>query len=110
MVGWYHSHPHMGVFFSGQDKAVHRIVFDQPWHIALVVDPSTARRGLFGGNQGELVGLPGYYVIKPEVVPEKKDLAGTTILPATHEPSEPVSNLQGDLQGETTHGWLVAQI
>ncbi len=63
MVGWYHSHPRLGVFFSGQDNDVHRVVFNQPWHVALVIDPSTGQAGFYGWTDDRPDRLPGYYVL-----------------------------------------------
>lgn len=63
MVGWYHSHPRLGVFFSGQDNDVHRVVFNQPWHVALVIDPSTGQAGFYGWTDGRPDRLAGYYVL-----------------------------------------------
>ncbi|XUM23206.1 Mov34/MPN/PAD-1 family protein [Bradyrhizobium oligotrophicum S58] len=39
VVGWYHSHPDLGVFFSGTDRRTQRAFFNQPHSIGLVVDP-----------------------------------------------------------------------
>jgi proteasome lid subunit RPN8/RPN11 len=70
MVGWYHSHPRLGVFFSGQDSDVHRVVFNQPWHVALVIDPSTGQAGFFGWVNGRPARFPGYYVLEDSVQPQ----------------------------------------
>lgn len=39
IVGWFHSHPGLGVFMSATDAATQRAFYNQPWHLALVVDP-----------------------------------------------------------------------
>lgn len=39
VVGWYHSHPGHTCFLSKTDLATQRSSFDQPYHVALVVDP-----------------------------------------------------------------------
>jgi proteasome lid subunit RPN8/RPN11 len=39
VVGWFHSHPALGVFMSATDAATQRAFFNQSWHLALVVDP-----------------------------------------------------------------------
>lgn len=47
-VGWYHSHPGLGVFVSGMDCDLHSRVFAaQPWCIAVVVDPEQGSAGAF---------------------------------------------------------------
>jgi proteasome lid subunit RPN8/RPN11 len=50
VVGWYHSHPGLGIFFSGTDRATHRSFFNQPWSVALVVDPVRDEAGWFIGS------------------------------------------------------------
>lgn len=39
IVGWYHSHPGFGAFFSGTDRRTHHHFFPAPFHIGLVLDP-----------------------------------------------------------------------
>jgi proteasome lid subunit RPN8/RPN11 len=47
-VGWYHSHPGIGVFLSEHDRFVHRQFFgDMPWYLALVLDPSSGEMAVF---------------------------------------------------------------
>ncbi len=47
IVGWYHTHPGWTVFLSDWDLFIHRNFFQEPWQIALVVDPSLDRAGFF---------------------------------------------------------------
>lgn len=55
LLGWYHTHPHMGVFFSQWDTWIHRYFFPQIWQVALVVEPCTSIGGFFVRNSdGEL--------------------------------------------------------
>ena len=39
IVGWYHSHPNLGVFMSEIDIESHKKYFRLPYQVALVVDP-----------------------------------------------------------------------
>lgn len=39
VVGWYHSHPNLGAFFSGTDRRTQKSFFHHPHCIGLVVDP-----------------------------------------------------------------------
>lgn len=39
IVGWYHSHPDLGVFFSETDRATQKNFFRQDFSIGIVVDP-----------------------------------------------------------------------
>jgi proteasome lid subunit RPN8/RPN11 len=45
-LGWYHTHPRQGIFFSAQDRDAHRL-FQKPHEFALVVDPQVMQAGLF---------------------------------------------------------------
>ena len=47
IVGWYHTHPGMGVFLSSHDAWLHRHFFPEPWQVALVIDPNSATGGFF---------------------------------------------------------------
>jgi len=53
IVGWYHTHPNLGVFFSADDVIVHSAAFVLPWHIGLVIDPVRGE-GFVVGWQNEL--------------------------------------------------------
>ena len=65
VVGWFHTHPDLGVFYSGDDVVVHTVGFALPWHVGLVVDPIRLKVGWFGwfpkGERQELDKLAGYY-------------------------------------------------
>jgi proteasome lid subunit RPN8/RPN11 len=54
VVGWYHTHPRMGIFLSGYDVWLHNHFFPQPWQVALVVEPHSKQGGLFVRKAGEL--------------------------------------------------------
>jgi proteasome lid subunit RPN8/RPN11 len=47
ILGWYHTHPHMGVFLSQYDTWLHGNFFPEPWQVALVVEPVEALGGFF---------------------------------------------------------------
>ncbi len=47
LVGWFHTHPRMGVFLSGYDVWLHEHFFPQPWQVALVIEPHSASGGFF---------------------------------------------------------------
>lgn len=44
VVGWYHSHPHLGAFFSGTDRRTQRAFFAQPYSVGWVIDPYATDR------------------------------------------------------------------
>ncbi|MDQ7823355.1 MAG: Mov34/MPN/PAD-1 family protein [Candidatus Eremiobacteraeota bacterium] len=39
IIGWYHSHPNLGAFFSGTDRATQRAFFNHPYSLGVVIDP-----------------------------------------------------------------------
>jgi proteasome lid subunit RPN8/RPN11 len=47
LVGWYHTHPGMGVFLSGHDLWLHRHFFPEAWQVALVIEPHSSSGGFF---------------------------------------------------------------
>jgi len=47
IVGWYHTHPRMGIFLSHYDTWLHKYFFPEPWQVALVVEPHSANGGIF---------------------------------------------------------------
>lgn len=51
IIGWYHSHPDLGVFMSSTDAATQRAFYSQDWSLALVVDPIRQKAGWFSGPE-----------------------------------------------------------
>ncbi len=49
VVGWFHSHPGLGVYMSGTDRATQRSFYAHPWNLALVVDPLAHDSAWFAG-------------------------------------------------------------
>lgn len=47
VVGWYHSHPDLGAFFSGTDRNTQRAFFGQPYSIGWVLDPDRVEQKVF---------------------------------------------------------------
>lgn len=63
-VGWYHTHPRLGVFLSSHDTWLHRNFFTDPTHVALVVDPYYEQAGFFcyqTGNKFDPVRYVGFF-------------------------------------------------
>ena len=61
IVGWFHTHPGLGVFYSSDDVVVHTAAFTLPWHVGLVVDPLGNVASYFGWQDGRLAPIPGYF-------------------------------------------------
>jgi proteasome lid subunit RPN8/RPN11 len=75
IVGWYHTHPNLGVFYSADDVVVHRAAFVMPWQVGLVYDPVRGEGCLVGwqgtvaaGEEGNLVEINGYYELLDEQI------------------------------------------
>ena len=56
VVGWYHSHPNLGAFFSGIDRQNQAAVFHHPYSLGLVIDPIRHEEKWFVGKDS--IGLP----------------------------------------------------
>ena len=65
VVGWFHTHPDLGVFFSADDEVVHAAAFTQPWHVGLVVDPIRNTSSFFGWAGDLIRAVPGFYELIP---------------------------------------------
>jgi len=55
VIGWYHSHPGFGPFFSSTDKKTQKGFFRQPFQIGLVVDPFNKEEKWFCGHNSDPV-------------------------------------------------------
>ncbi len=47
IVGWYHSHPGLGAFFSGTDRATQAAFFNQAYSVGWVIGPSDGTHACF---------------------------------------------------------------
>ncbi len=47
LVGWYHSHPGMGIFLSTYDTWLHQNFFPNAYQVALVIEPYSLKGGFF---------------------------------------------------------------
>ena len=65
IVGWYHTHPGLGVFLSAPDRFIHGSFFNAPTQIALVIDPRTFVWGLFHWHGDELRAVNRYFLYAP---------------------------------------------
>ena len=48
-VGWWHTHPNMGIFMSGTDQDTQRKYYNKDWQFAIVLNPQAKRWGVFIG-------------------------------------------------------------
>lgn len=79
VVGWYHSHPGFGVFFSGIDRSTQASFFAHPYCLGLVVDPVAHKRRLFVGAECAEATF--------RIVPGAEMLGGALSIEGTEEPN-----------------------
>jgi proteasome lid subunit RPN8/RPN11 len=53
LLGWYHSHPGLGVQMSSTDRQTQQRHFAADWQVGLVVDPYTYARQFYLGAAAE---------------------------------------------------------
>jgi len=75
IVGWYHSHPGLGVFLSATDRFTQQCFFANPWQIALVVDTNRNSFGFFFGREG----LPAQTITYATVFPKEQPASDLSI-------------------------------
>ena len=61
IVGWYHTHPNMGIFLSHYDTWLHNNFFPEPWQVALVVEPVAGTAGFFVRQKNNLFDPTRYF-------------------------------------------------
>jgi proteasome lid subunit RPN8/RPN11 len=69
LLGWYHTHPGMGVFLSEYDTWLHRNFFPEAYQVALVIEPHSSSGGFFvRGEDGNLntQGCRGFYELNDD--------------------------------------------
>ena len=47
ILGWFHTHPGYGIFLSSADQFIDQNYFNEPFHIAIVIDPTKPEIGIF---------------------------------------------------------------
>lgn len=63
VVGWYHSHPGIGAFFSATDRRTQKAFFNNTYSLGVVVDPSRNEWRCYSGPDSEEIS-PGLTVVK----------------------------------------------
>ncbi|WP_408328574.1 M67 family metallopeptidase [Paraburkholderia nemoris] len=61
VVGWYHTHPNLGAFFSGTDRTTQRGFFRELYSLGLVFDPIRNEEAWFIGPESDPL-------LKPQIV------------------------------------------
>ena len=62
VVGWYHSHPNLGAFFSGTDIRNQKANFNSSFHFGLVVDPFRNEYAIFRGADSKPIHLSNFFI------------------------------------------------
>lgn len=57
VVGWVHSHPNLGAFFSSTDRRTQRAFFSATWQIGLCIDPIRKQEAWFYGSDSQSEGM-----------------------------------------------------
>ena len=55
VVGWFHSHPGIGAFFSGTDRRTQAGFFHYPFSLGWVIDPQRREEAWFIGRQSDVL-------------------------------------------------------
>lgn len=53
VVGWYHSHPNLGAYFSSTDRKTQKDFFKAPYNFGLVIDPFREEEKWFMGENSD---------------------------------------------------------
>lgn len=106
VVGWYHTHPRMGIFLSGYDTWLHDHFFPQPWQVALVVEPHTRQAGLFVRKEGELAPrrYSGFYELHSSSMESVVDWTNLRAVPRPKPaaPAQPPTNPEAATAAEVS--------
>ncbi len=87
LVGWYHSHPRLGIFLSGTDVQNFRLYHSDAYQLAIVVDPSKTKAQDFTPHSEAI----GFFAWQTPGVPAR--LRGENIRLAT---AQMISSPTGD--------------
>jgi len=62
IIGWYHTHPNLGAFYSSADEFCHKFAFPNAWQIGFTYDPINNSGAFFGwDNDADIALLEGFY-------------------------------------------------
>jgi proteasome lid subunit RPN8/RPN11 len=60
VVGWYHSHPGLGAFFSSTDCQTQAAFFNHSYSVGIVIDPTTGQLAGFIGAKSQPIQFIGH--------------------------------------------------
>jgi proteasome lid subunit RPN8/RPN11 len=85
LVGWYHTHPHMGIFLSHNDLWLHDHFFPEIWQVALVVEPHSGTGGFFIRQESGRLDAQRYLGFREIIPAGKSSVVHWTNLHASEE-------------------------
>lgn len=65
IVGWYHTHPGFGPFYSAHDRFIHEHFFADARHLGIVLDPCQQLLSVYGWSAGTVVRAQGLFLCEP---------------------------------------------
>lgn len=72
IIGWYHTHPGMGVFYSAQDRFIQEHFFAGEQSLGIVLDGGYEKMGIYQWVSGRLVSINWYTLF---VEPSEKSIS-----------------------------------
>jgi proteasome lid subunit RPN8/RPN11 len=103
LVGWYHTHPDLGIFLSDTDlERTHRVLFSEPFQVALVYDPVRGRAGYFFWEGAQAIDASEAGWREFEIAVDEEPQAAQPALVEPERRSEKLAESAGT--GETRHG------
>lgn len=111
MVGWFHTHPGFGIFYSNQDAFIQNQFFNEVWMPGIVVDPIADDLGVFHchGDSIRRLGSLGIIDDDGELVEEieSKYKASLPIPPASTNENAAMNNQRDLLDIKKTLEWFL---
>jgi proteasome lid subunit RPN8/RPN11 len=93
LVGWFHTHPDLGIFLSETDlERTHRVLFTEPFQVALVYDPTRGRAGYFFWEAAQMIDASQAawrefdIAVMPDADEAPREPVAPSLPPAGHEP------------------------
>ncbi|GAB4304751.1 MAG: hypothetical protein Fur0025_46610 [Oscillatoriaceae cyanobacterium] len=105
IVGWYHSHPNIGVFMSGTDMRTQQAFFYHPWCLSIVYDPVRLDIGYFLGENAQSVQpviWPHRMAVRGTEPPISTDITGLPVI-TQGQPLDPEDDTPKTQSGAITH-------
>lgn len=94
IVGWYHSHPGLGIFMSDQDQFIHRNFFQASSMVAYVSDPVASNRAVFCWSGDRIAKASGFFVFADATRSREVDRYLSDLRPRQPEPRSSTAPLQ----------------